>query len=402
VNPVINSAVTDTTHQNKTENNTVMVGNAVGNAVNGQTGKSSALANILIVDDTPANLNVLTSMLTQQGYKVRPAISGEVAVKAVAVDVPDLILLDIRMPNMNGYEVCQRLKSNDRTMDVPIIFISALDDLEDKLKAFEVGGVDYITKPFQIEEVLARVQSQLMLVAQRRQIESLSDLKDELIRIVSHDMKNPLSVIIGYSEMILESLADGNVEPRVLNRFTTNINRAANNMLNLVSDLLGKKVISDRLPLVRRSVSLSAFLNDILVNFGLPAQVKNITLEYKPCSNDVQVNIDPARMSQVFNNLLSNAIKYTPAGGTVTLYTEDHEHSITVYVSDTGLGIPQESLPHIFDKFYRVNSQAHLNEEGTGIGLSIVKGIVELHQGSIRVESEEGKGSLFSVTLPKT
>jgi DNA-binding response OmpR family regulator len=160
------------------------------------------MANILIVDDTPANLSVLTTMLQQYGYKVRPAISGDVAITAVNREKPDLILLDITMPGKNGYEVCEILKSSPDTRDIPIIFISALDAIDDKMKAFHVGGVDYITKPFHVEEVQARVNAHLQLQEQRRRIEELVTFKDEMMRVVSHDLKNPIGLILGYAEMM--------------------------------------------------------------------------------------------------------------------------------------------------------------------------------------------------------
>src|SRR5258708_14565227 len=168
---------------------------------------------ILIVDDTAANLGVLSAMLTPQGYTVRPAINGELALKTAQTATPDLILLDIRMPDMDGYEVCKQLKRDERTRDIPVIFISALNDLDDKLKAFQVGGVDYFNKPFYIQEVLARVEIHLTMQRQRREIEplrrqdhsnfvQLNQLKDQFVTIASHDLKSPLSMITGYASLL--------------------------------------------------------------------------------------------------------------------------------------------------------------------------------------------------------
>src|SRR6478752_1243808 len=158
---------------------------------------SKPQANILIVDDTPANLNVLSTILTQQGYKVRPANSGEVALVVAQRAAPDLILLDIQMPGMNGFEVCRRLKEIDQTRDIPVIFISALDEVLDKVEAFEVGGVDYITKPFQILEVLARIEHQLTLRRQRQQIAAVGAL--------AHDLHDSIRRLVGRAELLAAS-----------------------------------------------------------------------------------------------------------------------------------------------------------------------------------------------------
>jgi len=155
---------------------------------------SKPQANILIVDDTPANLNVLSTILTQQGYKVRPANNGEVALIVAQRAAPDLILLDIQMPGMNGFEVCKKLKEIEQTRDIPVIFISALDEVLDKVEAFEVGGVDYITKPFQILEVLARIEHQLTLRRQHEQIAAIGAL--------AHDLHDSIRRLVGHAELL--------------------------------------------------------------------------------------------------------------------------------------------------------------------------------------------------------
>ena len=160
---------------------------------------TSANADILIVDDTPANLNVLSAILGKRGYRVRPAINGALALKAAQKAAPDLILLDLQMPGLDGYEVCRQLKADAQTRDIPVIFISALDDVLDKVEAFEVGGVDYITKPFQIEEVLARVENQLALHQQREAIAALLARNQHLLALASHQLRPQLDQIVGWA-----------------------------------------------------------------------------------------------------------------------------------------------------------------------------------------------------------
>jgi two-component system sensor histidine kinase/response regulator len=356
---------------------------------------------ILIVDDNPANLSVLTTMLTQYQYKVRPAISGELALSVAQKTLPDLILLDIQMPGMNGFEVCEHLKADPRTRPIPVIFISALDAIDDKLKAFSTGGVDYITKPFQLEEVHARVQAHLMLVLQQRRIEALVNVKDDLMRIVSHDLKNPIANVIGYAELMDEILGDGEpVETDKLQVMAKRIQRAAENMLGLVEDLLDLGRAEQRIPIEKRPMQLLAILEEVVSSYAFNAEQKNIRLHYNASQPMPEIMADPRRLRQIFNNLISNAIKYTPDGGQVTVTVSQQNGSAFVVVEDTGYGIPPQDLPHIFDKFYRVQSTQHLQAEGTGLGLSIVRALVEQHNGEISVDSVVGEGSAFTVRLP--
>jgi two-component system, sensor histidine kinase and response regulator len=352
------------------------------------------MANILIVDDTPANLSVLTTMLQQYGYKVRPAISGDVAITAVNREKPDLILLDITMPGKNGYEVCEILKSSPDTRDIPIIFISALDAIDDKMKAFHVGGVDYITKPFHVEEVQARVNAHLQLQEQRRRIEELVTFKDEMMRVVSHDLKNPIGLILGYAEMMLED------EETDLNSLKK-IHRGASTMLNLVTDLLDVARTESHLPLDLQPENLLSVLKECIAYFEYASSQKNISLTLDESQNNVIVHVDRPRLVQVLSNLMGNAIKYTPENGQVAVSIELlSENGVRVHVRDNGLGIPAQDVPHIFEKFYRVQAESHRKNEGTGLGLAIAHGIMEKHNGSIGVVSELGQGSDFYIDLP--
>lgn len=355
--------------------------------------------NILIVDDTPANLNILTSFLSGHGHKVRPAINGEIALKAVARSQPDVILLDIQMPGLDGFEVCRRLKADPATEGIPVIFISALDAIEDKIRAFEVGGVDYITKPFQIREVLARVESQLRIQWQNRRIEALSAFKDELLGIVSHDLKNPLNIILNYAELLRGNLNDPLLNPdEVLGR----IYRAGMTMLDLVRDLLDNARYERRIPLRIRPADLNAIVSDQVNAFELPARQKSIALTLDLAPGPAPVRLDERRVAQVISNLISNAIKYSPDGAAITVRARELAEQIVVEVEDTGYGIPPDDLPHIFEKFYRVQTGNHLAAEGTGLGLPIARLIIEEHGGTLTARSDYGKGSVFTITLPRT
>jgi two-component system sensor histidine kinase/response regulator len=367
---------------------------------------------ILAVDDTPSNLHALSDLLLTRGYGVRQARDGPTALDMLQTgDLPDLILLDIYMPAMDGYEVCQHLKADPRTRDIPVIFISALSETDNIVKGFEVGGADYITKPFQFREVLARVASQLTLVQQRRQIEalraqdrqyfeSLNRMKDQFIRMATHDLRNPLNVILGYASVI--NRLDVSAHDRSLRaQAVENIRQSVEKMRTLVTDLLDLAQFETRSYLSMTPKPLGAFLAKCLGGQNVIAMQKNIELVSTPPPEYVIVHIDENYMARVIDNLVSNALKYTPSGGQVKVRTTWDETSTTIEVSDTGMGIPEQDLPHIFDAFYRVRQGEHEHIEGSGLGLSIVKTIVEQHGGKVKVESKPGQGSTFWVTLPR-
>jgi two-component system sensor histidine kinase/response regulator len=367
---------------------------------------------ILAVDDTPSNLRALSDLLLAHGYGVRDARDGPTALEQLQTgELPDLILLDIYMPGMDGYEVCQHLKADPRTRDIPVIFISALSDTDNIVKGFEVGGADYIVKPFQFREVLARVASQLTLVQQRRQIEalraqdrqyfeSLNRMKDQFIRMATHDLRNPLNVILGYASVI--NRLDVSAHDRSLRaQAVENIRQSVEKMRTLVTDLLDLAQFETSSYLSMTPRPLGDFLETSLGGLRVIAAQKNIELVFTPPPSHVLVHVDESYMARVIDNLVSNAIKYTPGGGRVTVRATWDENSATIEVSDTGLGIPEKDLPLIFDAFYRVRQGEYENIEGSGLGLSIVKTIVEQHGGKVKVESQPGQGSTFRVILPR-
>jgi two-component system, sensor histidine kinase and response regulator len=361
------------------------------------TSTTSTLGDILIVDDTPANLDVLSNVLTERGYKVRAAINGELALRAITKAPPDLILLDVQMPGLSGFEVCQRLKSDPRTQDIPVIFISVSDAVEEKVRAFEVGGIDYVTKPFQVREVLARVESQMRIQHQRRRIEMLNAFKDELVGIVSHDLKNPIGVVLGYIDLIRDSLAEGNsIDKEMLDR----MHKATESMLHLVRDLLDNAQNEQKIPLRMTTVDLNTLVQDCVSMFEYQASQKPVELTAKFADGSVTVQADSRRLTQVINNLISNAIKYSPPNSSISVRTMYDKRGAVIEVADSGYGIPAADLPHIFERFYRVQSKKHLAAEGTGLGLPIAKLIVEEHGGTLTASSSENVGSVFTITLP--
>jgi signal transduction histidine kinase len=312
--------------------------------------------------------------------------------------------------------LCEHLKANEETRHIPVIFVSALGETIDKVRAFKVGGVDYLIKPIQFEELVARVEAHLTLYRQRQELErkrkeiemlrerdksyfdKLSQTKDEFVNMASHDLKNPIGIVKGYVHLI-EHRGDI-TDPEILD-YLERIKMGADRMLFLVNDILDLSKIETGLSFERTANSLGDFLTDCVDNFRLPIKEKQLKLKFISAPVELTAFFDARRMNQVVSNLLSNAIKYTPQGGTVGVTTEIIEDRVIIHILDSGLGIPAECIPQLFDKFYRVPLESHMAAAvGTGLGLAIVKAIVEQHQGYITVESELGVGSVFHVNLP--
>ncbi len=375
---------------------------------------------ILIVDDTPANLRLLSNMLSEQGYKVRPAPNGKLALMGVRAAIPDLILLDITMPEMDGYAVCAQLKADPQTRDIPIIFISALDQTEDKIKAFQLGGVDYITKPFHMEEVLARVKTHLTLHSLQRELvnanqelratvqeleRSNSDL-DAFAHTVAHDLKNPLSIIIGFSTL-LESRLE-RMETEIINDNLHQITRTGYKMSNIINELLLLASVRQMEMIQIGSLNMGAIVKEALGR--LAPQIKETQAQISLPESWPEVNGYAAWVEEVWTNYLSNALKY---GGTPPHITVGYQRvepagisesipdgSFRFWVRDNGAGLTPEAQSKIFKSFARLEQT---RASGHGLGLSIVLRIVEKLGGVVGVEStgEVGEGCTFWFTLPK-
>ncbi|MEN6347756.1 MAG: hybrid sensor histidine kinase/response regulator [Armatimonadia bacterium] len=368
--------------------------------------------NLLIVDDTPANLQVLAAMLKEQGFTVRPVPSGELALRAAESEPPDLILLDIMMPEMNGYEVCERLKDNDDLRDIPVIFISALSDTSDKVKAFEVGGLDYVTKPFQFEEVRARVGAHLKLrrlqveaAEHHRQLEQsyeqlreLEELRDSLMHMIVHDLRTPLtSIITGLETM--ETL--GELDDLQQELLTVSI-EGGHTLLGMINDLLDiNKMESGQMELERSEVNAAALAQRCVNQVATLAQEKGLELGVEISESLPVLQADEEKLRRTLVNLLGNAIKFTPQGSvTLAVRHSPEDNALCFAVRDTGEGIPEEAFERIFEKFGQVETRKAGRKMSTGLGLTFCKMVAEAHGGRIWVESELGVGSVFSLALP--
>lgn len=357
-----------------------------------------AAQNILMVDDLPSNLELLGSMLKSKGYRTRAAVSGEAALQAAAAEPPDLVLLDINMPGMDGYEVCRLLKKDEKTAETPVIFLSALSETLDKVKAFGVGGVDYIGKPFQLEEVEARVHTHLELRAQKRalrrnyeRLQELEKMRDGLVHMMVHDLRSPLSAIVAYLDLLGRDF--GGPLPANAAEDIAEARKAAGLMLRLVSDLLdASKMESGKMKLSLADIEVAPLLESVAA--GLQSLAHTRELSVQP-GEPVRVTADAELLTRVVQNFVSNALKYAPRGGYVRLAARREAGAVRVSVENNGPDIPAEFQQKIFEKFGQVDAGGARQPYSTGLGLNFCKLAVEAHGGRLGVDSAPGKPTTF-------
>jgi len=398
-----------------------------GDGVRQAESTMSAIHSILIVDDNPNNLSVLSGILNAEGYKVRPALSGELALRAIELQHPDLILLDIRMPGMDGYETCRQLKARPATQDIPVLFISALNEIGDKLLAFRSGGVDYLSKPFQAEEVLARVRTQLNLSDTRKSLAAtnaqLRAMMEQLVQAeklksleflaagVAHELNTPIGNAMlaadtmatlarectkaqaqDHSAAMFQDLLATCTDASAL--ILRNLHRAR----KLINSL--KEVSVDRASERRRKVNLRTLVGDVVaVSHGhLGKTPYTITLEM---DDDLELETYPGHLEHIVENLIHNAIIHgfggAPSGAIAVSGAKTAQGQITLSVADNGKGIAPDNLKKVFDLFFTTR----LGQGGSGLGLHIVYTLATgILGGHISVASTPGQGARFTVTLP--
>ncbi|HEX3853203.1 MAG TPA: response regulator [Polyangiaceae bacterium] len=365
---------------------------------------TKAPANVLVVDDTPDNLRLLTGILEELGYEVRPATSGAHALQAAEHAPPDLVLLDVTMPEMNGYEVCVRLKASAKLKDIPVIFLTALTDIADKVKAFEVGGVDYITKPFHIAEVQARVRTHLALrianlelIRSYAKLQELEQLREDLVHMVIHDMRSPLTVLGGHLGFLKDECdklspdAAGDLEAALHSAQV--IARMANDLLDV------SRLEEGKLPLRLADVDLGELAQ--AVKTSLRGFERGRAIELNVASRTI-IACDAAIVHRILENLVNNAIKHTPAGSAIQISLLDRSDCARIAVSDRGPGVPLEARAKIFEKFGAAAARREAGYHSAGLGLAFCKLAVEAHGGAIGVESVEPSGSTFWFELPRS
>ncbi len=380
---------------------------------------------ILIVDDTPQNIDILGEYLSE--YKIKAAADGEKALRYIeSGNKPHLILLDIMMPGMDGYEVCKRLKRNDKTKDIPVVFITAMSEVEDKVKGFQLGAVDYITKPFQLEEVKSRIEAHIALSLYRSELENINQkleikvqertrdlvtakekaeeankLKSHFLSLISHELRTPMAGILGFSEVLVEE----STSPE-LKEFAGMLFSSARRLKDTIESILTLSKLDTSTGLIRpEECNIASEVNKQIEKYMPVVNEKGIKLTVQGSWKHHEAYVDKSAFSLIFENLLNNAIKYTEKGEVrIVLFDEmlDGEDAICFSIADTGIGIPLDKQQIIFEEFRQVYEGMERNFEGVGLGLSLVKKYVDAAGGKIDLVSAPGKGTTLTVKLKQS
>ena len=361
---------------------------------------------ILIVDDVMSNVLLLKVLLTNEKFAIATASNGRQALEQVEKENPDLVLLDVMMPDMSGFEVAQHLKSNPNTADIPIIFLTALNSTADIVKGFQVGANDFISKPFNKEELIIRVTHQISLVAAKRLILSKTEElqrtiagRDKLYSVIAHDLRSPMGSIKMVLNMLILNLPSEKIGAEMYELLTM-ANQTTEDVFSLLDNLLKwTKSQIGKLNVVYQDVDLVEVTDGVIEIFSMVASLKKIRIhEMKP--EKMMVNADIDMLKTVVRNLLSNAIKFSKENSEVLVKMEEVDGMAVVSVQDYGCGISEEGQKKMLHTDTHFSTFGTNNEEGSGLGLLLCKDFVVKNGGKLWFTSKEGEGSIFSFSIP--
>ena len=361
---------------------------------------------ILIVDDVMSNVLLLKVLLTNEKFAIATASNGRQALEQVEKENPDLVLLDVMMPDMSGFEVAQHLKSNPNTADIPIIFLTALNSTADIVKGFQVGANDFISKPFNKEELIIRVTHQISLVAAKRLILSKTEElqrtiagRDKLYSVIAHDLRSPMGSIKMVLNMLILNLPSEKIGAEMYELLTM-ANQTTEDVFSLLDNLLKwTKSQIGKLNVVNQDVDLVEVTDGVIEIFSMVASLKKIRIhEMKP--EKMMVNADIDMLKTVVRNLLSNAIKFSKENSEVLVKMEEVDGMAVVSVQDYGCGISEEGQKKLLHTDTHFSTFGTNNEEGSGLGLLLCKDFVVKNGGKLWFTSKEGEGSIFSFSIP--
>jgi two-component system, sensor histidine kinase and response regulator len=353
---------------------------------------------ILVVDDQPANTQIVGSVLGNLGHEIVPAEDWATMLKRLAVRMPDLILLDLLMPGMDGLEVCRQLKSNAEWKDLPIIFLSAADDKDLIVRALNAGGVDFITKPFNHAELISRVRTQLALKSTRDRLRQIAEDKDELLGILAHDLKNSLGGMNASAELLTRQIARFNDER--LTQLSENILRSSAQSLAFLKEYLANAAADYGFTLKSGEVNLAAIAANAVEQYQETARQKKMKIQSELPTQTLIVLADISALGQIFGNLLSNALKFSPPGRRVFVSVRPAGKYAECVIRDEGPGFTTGDKALMFRRYGRLSARPTGGEPSTGLGLSIVYKLVKAMNGELVCESSPGQGAAFIFRLP--
>lgn len=356
-------------------------------------------ATILVVDDDRMNIQILRGILEREGFIIEAAETGEALLDRYADVLPDLVLLDVELPGLDGFETCRELHRRHGAAMAPVIFITARSDSDDVVAGFSAGGVDYLPKPFQPREAVARIRTHLSNRQLLEQLSRANAAKNRFLGMAAHDLRNPLASIRALAQFLKDpSVGPLNAEQA---EFADMVESTAQSMLSLVNELLDVATIeAGELRLSPEPCDLGDIVDRAIHLANLQAARKQTRILFESRVNGHPVAADPGRIRQVIDNLLSNAVKFSPPGSVIRV--QHHADSVRhrVVVVDQGPGIPEHEKDSLFKDFSRLSIRPTGDEKTTGLGLAICRKIVEAHGGSIGVENLSGGGCAFQFHLP--
>ncbi len=380
---------------------------------------------ILVVDDTPENISVLASTLEREGYKILVALNGQTAIERARLGQPDLILLDIMMEGMDGFETCIRLKEIEETKDIPVIFMTALIDTEEKVKGFKAGAVDYVTKPYQAEEVLARVKTHIMLNTLQKKLveanetleqkvrqrtielekakikaEESEKLKTEFLAQMSHEVRTPLNGIVAAISFIEEDCKSENQQTKedfaLIKRGSERLIRTIDLIMN-VSQIQSETYSFNE----ERFNLFSDVLQNLYVQSKPEAEKKQLDFTINKTATDSIIKYDMDFAQNIFSHLIDNAINYTLSGSISINLLNDNEGNKIVEIKDTGIGMAEDYLEKMFEPFSQEDSGLTRMYEGVGLGLTLVKLLCNKTNLDLKCQSQKNVGTTFIIKFPK-
>lgn len=357
---------------------------------------------VLIVDDVPTNVMLVQAILKKEGYTLLTCDSGVKALRIAQERHPNLILLDIMMPEMDGYEVLQHLKSNPDTNNIPVIIMSALSDMQSIVKGYQLGATEYVTKPFQREELVKRVAHRFELYSIKRikqELESTIESRDTLYSVIAHDLRSPLGSLKMMNNAILMMVDEEKVGPEIfemlqmMNKTSEDIFLLLDNLLKWAKNRLNKQHI------YKQQTDVNSIIDSTAEIYVPIAKQKEVSIVLDGLDQELMGSVDIDMLKTVVRNLISNAMKFSFAGGKITISTRNEDDLIIVSVKDTGKGIKREDQGKLLKQNTHFTTYGTNNEKGSGLGLMLCKDFVELHGGKLWFESEEGKGTTFFFSL---
>lgn len=353
---------------------------------------------ILVIDDNPMNVLLAAKTLENFGFRTSSAESGALGIKSLENEIPSLILMDIMMPEMDGYEACREIKKVEKWKEIPIIFLTANVHTENLLEGFAAGGVDYITKPFKGEELNVRIKNHIELAESRCTILEMNRSRDKLYSIIAHDVRSPLSGIL----QTLDAIDQGYIHPdsEDFKEIIHQLKNRTKDTSTLLSSLLEWTRAQDPTKSIQqKQTNIPALINSCAQLLEANAQNKSITISIN-IDDTIEALCDEVTIHTVFRNLISNAIKFTKNNGIISIEGKQSEDKVSITVRDSGIGMSAEAIENIFEKNQHYTSNGTANEQGTGLGLMLVKDFVRMNKGSILVDSTMGAGTTFTVELP--